>query len=65
MRRAEIDKRIRGLCEERGYMFRPWETHPAEVNDGPSPWPHGTAGAMNWPKAQKLRRDLIAETEQG
>jgi hypothetical protein len=56
-----IDEQIRALCERKGLIFRPWEIHPADVNDGPSPWPRGSAGSENWPKAQKLRKALIAE----
>jgi hypothetical protein len=57
----ELNQRIRELCEERGWTFKLWEVHPAEADDGPSPWPPGTGGYESWPKAQKLRRHLIAE----
>ncbi len=57
----DLNARIRALCEERGLTFRPWEAPPWEADDGPSPWPRRTAGAESWPKAQALRRRLIAE----
>ena len=57
----DLDARIRALVEAKGYKFRPWEVHPAEVDAGTSPWPGGTMGAQSWPKAQKLRGKLIAE----
>jgi len=59
-----LNQRIRALCEAKGYKFRPWEVHPAEVDAGPSPWPGGTMGAQSWPKAQKLRRKLVAEFDE-
>ena len=55
-----LNRRIRQECERRGWQFRPWEVHPADVDDGPSPWPPGTAGGLSWPKAQALRRQLLA-----
>jgi hypothetical protein len=53
--------RIHAWCNERGLTFKPWEIHPAEANDGPSPYPAGSAGGDSWPKAQKMRRKIIAE----
>jgi hypothetical protein len=61
MTNADLNERIRELCAARGLMFRPWEVPPWEVNDGPPPWPANSAGARSWPKAQALRRRLIAE----
>jgi hypothetical protein len=58
---TELNERIRELCAARGLTFRPWEVPPWEVDDGPSPWPAGSAGGRSWPKAQALRRKLIAE----
>jgi hypothetical protein len=29
----EIDRRVRDLCEARGYRFAPWECHPADAPD--------------------------------
>jgi hypothetical protein len=58
---TKLDEQIRALCEKRGLTFKPWEVEPWDVNDGSSPWPPGTAGATTWPKAQALRRKLIAE----
>jgi hypothetical protein len=63
MRKAEIDQAIRELCAQRGWKFKPWEVHPADADDGPSPWSGNSAGAVSWPKAVKLRRRLIAELE--
>ena len=57
------DDEIRALCERKGLTFAPWEVHPADVDDGPSPWPPGTSGHASWPKAQKLRKALVAELE--
>jgi hypothetical protein len=56
-----LNERIRALCAARNYAFAPWEVHPADCDDGPSPWPSGCAGSMSWPHAQKLRARLIAE----
>ena len=50
-------------CDEHGLKFAPWEVHPADANNGPSPWPAGAAGAVSWPKAQKMRREIIAEIQ--
>lgn len=62
---SDLNGKIRAWCEARGYRFKPWEVHPADANDGPSPWPEGTGGAASWPKAQKLRRKIIAELKRG
>jgi len=58
---SKLDDDIRKLCEERGLRFRPWEVEPWNCDFGPCPWPAGTGGADSWPKAQRLRRKLIAE----
>jgi hypothetical protein len=58
-----INDSIRAWCDERGLNFTPYEVHPAEADDGPSPWPAGAAGANSWPKAPKMRRKIIAETK--
>jgi hypothetical protein len=63
MRKRELDAKIRELCEAKGLKFKPWEIHPADVGDGPSPYSASSAGGASWPKAQKLRRQLIAEIE--
>lgn len=55
-----VNEKIRKLCEERGYRFKPWEARPWEVDEGPCPWPGG-ATVTTWPKAQKLRRRLLKE----
>lgn len=56
---------IEWLCKARGLTFAPWEFPPpwhSEV-EGPCPFPHYTAGAESWPKAQQLRRQFVAEIE--
>lgn len=57
----ELDAKIEKMCKARGWAFAPHECPPWEADDGPSPWPLHTAGAESWPKAQALRRKLIAE----
>jgi len=57
----DIDANIRALCDVKGWTFRPWELHPAEVDEGPNPYPRQSAGATSWRKAQALRRELIKE----
>jgi hypothetical protein len=56
-----LNERIRDLCEKRGLTFKPWEVTPWDVDDGPSPWSSSSGGGTSWPKAQALRRKLIAE----
>ena len=59
-----LNERIKQLCEERGYTFKPWETLPWEVTDtGPCPWSPGTLAAETWPQAQRLRRVLLGLLE--
>ena len=58
---TSTNEQIRAWCVERGLTFKPWEVHPADANGGPSPWGAGSAGAESWPKAQTLRRKIIAE----
>jgi len=60
---SKTDKMVQKWCDEHGLKFAPWEVHPAEADNGPSPWPVGAAGAVSWPKAQKLRRNIIAEIQ--
>lgn len=62
MRKAELNERIRELCEQRGWRFRPWEAPPWWVDDDTAP-AGGTAWEQSVPKAQKLRKRLIAEME--
>jgi hypothetical protein len=59
-----LNERIEELCRERGYRFEPHETTPWQCDDEPCPWPGSSAGALSWPAAQKLRRQLIAELRQ-
>jgi hypothetical protein len=58
---TDIDEQLKQLCEQKGLRFKPWEVAPWDVTAGPSPWPRGTAGYASWPKAQQLRRRLLAE----
>jgi len=44
----------------RALELRPWEVSPLDVDDGPSPWPDGSAGAVGWKQAQELRRVIEA-----
>ena len=58
----ELDAKIEQICESKGMKFKPWECPPWNareervVNDG-------TVWAESYPKAQALRRMLIAEIE--
>jgi hypothetical protein len=58
-----LNERIEALCEARGLHFGPHEICPWEADDGPCPYSPGSAGALSWPLAQNLRRELIAEIE--
>jgi hypothetical protein len=62
---SNLNDRIRAHCEARGMKFKTWEVTPWDVDDGPSPWPPHTAGARTWPKAQRLREQIIAELRRG
>jgi hypothetical protein len=59
----QLNARIEGLCARRGLNFGPHEICPWEADDGPCPYSPGSAGALSWPLAQNLRRELIAEIE--
>jgi hypothetical protein len=59
----ELDAKIEELCKAKGMTFKPHECPPWEAREGSSPWPPNTAGSESWPKAQALRRKLIAEIE--
>ena len=59
----DLNDQMRSLCQEKGWRFRPREVHPADADEGPPPWPPGSAGGISWPKARSLRRKLIAEIE--
>jgi hypothetical protein len=61
MSKPTLNERIRELCNKRGLTFKPWQCEPWAVDDGPSPWPPTTAGAVTWTKARALRKELIAE----
>ena len=58
----ELNAKIEQRCEAKGMKFKPWECSPWNareervVNDG-------TVCAESYPKAQALRRKLIAELE--
>jgi hypothetical protein len=60
----ELNAKIEALCKARGWTFSPHECPPWEADEGPSPWGADTAGSESWPKAQALRRKLIAEIEE-
>jgi hypothetical protein len=60
-KRQELNERIEALCRAKGLTFRPWQVTPWDVDERPSPWGLGSAGTISWPKAQRLRRELIAE----
>ncbi len=53
------DAEIKNYCVERGLSFKPWEQVPWLVDDGPCPWAQGCSAAKTWPKAQKLRQEII------
>ena len=59
----ELNAKMEALCAAKGMHFSTHECPPWEADEGPSPWPPGTAGSDSWPKAQALRRMLIAEIE--
>ena len=59
-RRATIDDRVRQYCEREGMRFNPWEARPWDAHDGECLHP-GTAYAMSWPAAQRLRRKILAK----
>jgi hypothetical protein len=58
----ELNRRIEALCEEKGLTFKVWEILPWWVTeDEVNPYPKTTGGYESFPKAQKLRRQLVAE----
>jgi hypothetical protein len=61
MTHSATNQKIRNYCDAHGLEFKPWEVHPADADTGPSPWPAGSGGAESWPKAQKLRRKILAD----
>jgi hypothetical protein len=58
---TSTNEAIRAACEARGWRFKPWEEPPWTADQEESPWPPGTAGAASWPKARKLRAQILAE----
>jgi hypothetical protein len=63
-----LNERIEALCKRKGLRFAPWELTPWSVSDeGPphSTYPAGHPIHAQWPKAQRLRRQLIADIEEG
>ncbi len=45
----------------RALGLRPWVPSPLEVVEGEAPpWPPGSGGAMAWPLAVELQRELLA-----
>jgi hypothetical protein len=62
----EDDQPIREFCARNGMKFLSGDTTPWDVDDvGPSPWPPGTAGAISWPQAQRLRAQILAAIAAG
>jgi hypothetical protein len=60
----QLDAKIEELCKKaRGMTFKPWETTPWDVREGPYIGSPGDVGEETWPQAQALRRKLIAEIE--
>jgi hypothetical protein len=59
----ELDAKIKELCDQRGLKFKPWESTPWDVREGPYIGSPGDVAAESWPQAQALRRKLIAEIE--
>jgi hypothetical protein len=59
----ELNSKIEQLCVAKGLHFKPHEGPPWQADNGPCPWPAQSAGGESWPKAQALRRMLIAEIE--
>lgn len=59
----ELDAKIEQLCEARGMTFKPWECPPWRAREGHVRPMGGSAWAESYPKAQALRRQLIAEIE--
>lgn len=55
-RSPELKERIRR--ERQAMNLAPWQFAPSEVDDGPNPWPKGTAGHTSWIQAQRWRREL-------
>ncbi len=58
MTEEELEEKIRREREALG--CKPWEFAPSEVDDGPNPYPPGTAGHASWERAQALRAQLRA-----
>ena len=61
-RDRELNRRIRELCDARGWHFKPWLPAPYLVTCNPEPpkWATGPWRAR-WPAAARLRRELLAE----
>ena len=56
-----LNERIRDLCEKRGLTFKPWEVTPWDVDRSVAVVLRAAVAGRSWPKAQALRRRLIAE----
>jgi len=63
MTRDELDAKIRELCEAREMRFAPWECHPADADEGASPWPPNTRWCGVLAKGACVTARLIAEIE--
>jgi len=47
------------IAAEREQMnLRPWQFAPSEIDDGPCPYPPGSAGAQGWAQAQAWRAEI-------
>jgi hypothetical protein len=62
----DLNARIKALCAAKRYQFMPWEMTPWQVHEDTPPPDGGWAGPAwqeSYPKAQRLRRQLLAELE--
>ena len=55
---SDVDQQAAIQQQRKDMNLKPWELCPLEVDDGPSPWPGNSAGALNWAAAQRLRSKL-------
>lgn len=52
----EFEERVRR--ERAELQIPPWGFAPSEADDGPSPYPPTSAGAIAWAQAQEWRRQI-------
>ena len=55
------EDQIKAFCADRGWRFKPWEATPWQADTDDCPWPPTSAGGESWPKARKLRAQILAE----